>query len=215
MAGSLNKVQLIGNVGKDPEIRSTQDGKKIANVTVATSESWTDRSSGEKKERTEWHKVVVFNDGLSGVVESYVKKGSKIFVEGQLQTRKWTDQQGVDRYSTEVTLGAFNGQLILLGDRNGGGSRDDGDRGEPRSGNTRQQGGSRQGGSGGGYTGRASGGGGGGYQGRAGGGGGGYTGRANGGGNGSHQSGGGPSWDAPPGDHGFGGGGDLDDEIPF
>jgi len=123
MAGSLNRVELIGNVGKDPEIKTTQAGMKIVNLTLATSESWTDKASGEKKERTEWHRVVVFNDGLAGVIEKYVRKGSKIFVEGQLQTRKWTDQSGADRYSTEVVLQSFRGQIILLGERGGGGDR--------------------------------------------------------------------------------------------
>ena len=114
MAASLNRVQLIGNVGKDPEIRSTQGGERIANLTVATSESWTDKRSGEKKERTEWHRIAIFNDGLVGVVERFVHKGSRIFVEGQLTTRKWTDQSGQEKYSTEINLGKFNGTLILL-----------------------------------------------------------------------------------------------------
>jgi single-strand DNA-binding protein len=122
MAGSLNKVSLLGNVGKDPEIRNTQSGDKIGNLTLATSESWTDKASGEKKERTEWHRVVCFNDGLNGVIEKYVKKGSKIYVEGALQTRKWTDKDGIERYSTEVVLSRFNGTLILCGDRASGGS---------------------------------------------------------------------------------------------
>ena len=121
MAGSLNKVMLIGNCGKDPEIRTTQSGTKIANLSVATSESWTDKASGERKERTEWHRVVIFNDRLTEVVEKYVRKGSKIYVEGALQTRKWTDQQGQDRYSTEVVLQAFGATLVLLGDRQQGG----------------------------------------------------------------------------------------------
>jgi single-strand DNA-binding protein len=121
MAGSVNKVILVGNVGKDPEIRSTQTGMKIANITLATSESWKDKASGERKERTEWHRISVMNDGLSGVVERFVHKGSKIYVEGQLQTRKWTDKDGNDKYSTEVVLGAFNGTLVLLD-----GKRDDG-----------------------------------------------------------------------------------------
>lgn len=114
MAGSLNKVQLIGNVGKDPEIRSTQGGTEIANLSVATSESWKDKASGERKEKTEWHRVVIFNPGLVGVVKSYVKKGSKIYLEGQLQTRKWTDNAGVEKYSTEIVLQNFGGSLILL-----------------------------------------------------------------------------------------------------
>ena len=114
MAGSLNQVQLIGNVGKDPEIRTSQAGKKIANLTIATSETWNDRQSGERKERTEWHRVAIMNDALSGVVERYVKKGSKLFVSGQLQTRKWIDQSGQDRYSTEVILSGFDSKLVML-----------------------------------------------------------------------------------------------------
>jgi single-strand DNA-binding protein len=117
MAGSLNKVALLGNVGKDPEIRNTQSGEQIANLTLATSESWTDKSSGEKKERTEWHRITCFNPGLVGVIEKYVKKGSKIYVEGALQTRKWTDNQGQERYTTEIILSKFNGTLLLCGDR--------------------------------------------------------------------------------------------------
>ena len=114
MAGSVNKVILVGHVGKDPEIRSTQAGKKIASLSVATSERWKDNNSGEWRERTEWHRVICFNDGLSGVVERYIKKGSMVYIEGQLQTRKWQDQQGVDRYSTEVVLKGFNGSLTML-----------------------------------------------------------------------------------------------------
>ena len=121
MAGSLNRVQLIGHVGKDPEIRSTQGGAKIANLTLATSETWNDKASGEKKERTEWHRISIFNDGLVGVVERFVKKGSKLFIEGQLTTRKWTDQAGVEKYSTEINLGKFNGTLILLDGKQSGG----------------------------------------------------------------------------------------------
>src|SRR3990172_1819699 len=120
MAGSVNKVILVGNVGKDPEIRRTQDGRPIANINLATSESWRDKNTGEKKERTEWHRVVIFNENLCKVVEQYVKKGSKLYIEGQLQTRKWTDQAGVEKYSTEVVLQAFNGTLTMLdGARNG------------------------------------------------------------------------------------------------
>jgi len=111
---SVNKVILIGRVGKDPEIRSTQDGREVANFSVATSEYWKDKNSGERKEKTEWHKISVFNQGLIGVIKSYVKKGSKIYVEGSLQTRKWQDQSGKDCYSTEVVLQAFNGTLQLL-----------------------------------------------------------------------------------------------------
>lgn len=126
MAGSLNRVSLIGNIGKDPEIKTTQGGTRIANLTLATSESWTDKGSGERKERTEWHRIVIWNPGLIGVIEKYVHKGSKIFIEGSLQTRKWTAQDGSDRYSTEVVLSGFEGQLILLSrDDKGGSSRSD------------------------------------------------------------------------------------------
>src|SRR5437867_2071676 len=116
MAGSVNKVILIGNLGADPEIRRTQDGRPIANLRVATSDTWRDKNTGERKERTEWHRVVIFNEGLVKVVKSYLKKGSKVYLEGALQTRKWTDQQGVEKYSTEVVLQAFNGTLVMLGD---------------------------------------------------------------------------------------------------
>ena len=120
MAGSVNKVILIGNLGKDPEIRRTQDGRPIANLSVATSESWRDKATGERKEKTEWHRVVIFNEGLCKIVEQYLKKGSKVYLEGALQTRKWQDQSGQDRYSTEVVLQGFNSQLTML-DRAGGG----------------------------------------------------------------------------------------------
>jgi single-strand DNA-binding protein len=133
MAGSLNKVMLIGNVGADPEIRRTNDGRPIANLRIATSETWRDKNSGERKEKTEWHTVIVFNEGLAKVVDQYVKKGSKLYIEGALQTRKWTDKGGTDHYSTEIILQAFNGKLEMLdsrGDGNGGGRRDrDDDRG--------------------------------------------------------------------------------------
>lgn len=124
MAGSVNKVILVGNLGADPEIRRTQDGRPIANLSVATSESWRDRNTGEKREKTEWHRVVVFNEGLCKVIEQYVKKGSKVYLEGQLQTRKWQDNEGKDRYSTEVVLQGFNSTLTMLdgrGDSGGGG----------------------------------------------------------------------------------------------
>ena len=121
MAGSVNKVILIGNVGKDPEIRRTQDGRPIANLSIATSESWRDKNSGEKKEKTEWHRVVVFNEPLCKVIESYVKKGSKLYIEGSLQTRKWTDKEGVEKFSTEVVLQGFGGTLTMLDSRNAGG----------------------------------------------------------------------------------------------
>lgn len=124
MAGSVNKVILIGNVGADPEIRRTQDGRPIANLRIATSETWRDRNSGERREKTEWHTVVVFNEGLCKVVEQYVKKGAKLYIEGALQTRKWQDQNGNDRYSTEVVLQGFNSTLTMLDGRGeGGGDR--------------------------------------------------------------------------------------------
>src|SRR5579863_6191735 len=120
MAGSVNKVILVGNLGKDPEVRTTQDGTKIVNLTLATSETWNDRQSGERKEKTEWHRVVIFNDRVGDVAERFLKKGSKIYVEGSLQTRKWTDQQGQERYSTEVVIGRFKGELTMLDTRSGG-----------------------------------------------------------------------------------------------
>ena len=123
MAGSVNKVILIGNLGKDPEIRRTQDGRPIANLSVATSESWRDKATGERKEKTEWHRVVIFNEGLCRIAEQYLKKGSKVYLEGSLQTRKWQDQSGQDKYSTEVVLQGFNSQLTML-DRAGGGGGD-------------------------------------------------------------------------------------------
>jgi single-strand DNA-binding protein len=129
MAGSVNKVILIGNLGADPEIRRTQDGRPIANLRVATSDSWRDKATGERREKTEWHRVVIFNENLCRIAEQYLKKGSKVYLEGQLQTRKWQDQSGQDRYSTEVVLQGFNSQLTML-DRagNGGSARsEDGD----------------------------------------------------------------------------------------
>ncbi|MDR3532172.1 MAG: single-stranded DNA-binding protein [Rhodopila sp.] len=172
MAGSVNKVILVGNLGKDPEVRSTQDGSKIVNLTLATSETWNDRASGERKERTEWHRVVIFNDRTADVAERFLKKGAKIYVEGSLQTRKWTDQQGQERYTTEVVIGRFNGQLTMLDGRAGGGEGGG-------------AGGGFEGGSGGGYAPRerspaASG-----------------AGRSAGGG--ARGGSGGPSWDAPKG----------------
>ena len=121
MAGSVNKVILIGNLGADPEIRRTQDGRPIANLRVATSESWRDKATGERKEKTEWHRVVIFNEGLCKVVEQYLKKGAKVYLEGQLQTRKWTDKDNIERYSTEVVLQGFNSALTMLDGRGGGG----------------------------------------------------------------------------------------------
>ncbi|MDQ0318959.1 single-strand DNA-binding protein [Pararhizobium capsulatum DSM 1112] len=122
MVGSVNKVILIGNLGADPEIRHTQDGRPIANLNIATSESWRDRNSGERKEKTEWHRVVIFNEGLCKVAEQYLKKGATVYVEGQLQTRKWQDKDGHDRYSTEIVLQGFNSTLTMLGGRGDTGS---------------------------------------------------------------------------------------------
>ncbi|OWK35428.1 single-stranded DNA-binding protein [Fimbriiglobus ruber] len=114
MAGSINRVTLLGHLGKDPEIRKTQDGREIATLSVATSESWKDRNTGERRERVEWHRAVIFNDGLTGVARDYLRKGSKVYLEGQLQTRKWTDQSGQERYATEVVLQGFGATLVLL-----------------------------------------------------------------------------------------------------
>jgi single-strand DNA-binding protein len=123
MAGSVNKVILVGNLGADPEIRRTQDGRPIANLRIATSETWRDKATGERKEKTEWHRVVIFNEGLCKVAEQYLKKGAKVYIEGALQTRKWTDQQGVEKYSTEVVLQGFNSVMTMLdGARGGGGN---------------------------------------------------------------------------------------------
>jgi single-strand DNA-binding protein len=148
MAGSVNKVILVGNLGRDPEVRSTQDGSKMANLSLATSESWKDKNSGERREKTEWHRVVIFNDRLVDVAEKYLKKGSKIYIEGQLQTRKWTDQSGQERYSTEVVVSRFRGELTMLDGRGGGGEGggDGGGMSEPPA----QGGGGRTGGGGGG-----------------------------------------------------------------
>jgi single-strand DNA-binding protein len=121
MAGSINKVILVGNLGRDPEIRSTQDGMRIANLAVATSETWRDKMSGERKERTEWHRVVIFNERLAEVAEKYLKKGSKVYVEGALQTRKWTDNSGQERYTTEIVLQRFRGELTMLDGARGSG----------------------------------------------------------------------------------------------
>jgi single-strand DNA-binding protein len=121
MAGSVNKVILVGNLGADPEVRRMQDGRPIVNLRIATSESWRDKSSGERKEKTEWHRVVIFNEGLAKVAEQYLKKGAKVYIEGALQTRKWQDKDGQDKYSTEIVLQGFNSQLTML-DRAGGGS---------------------------------------------------------------------------------------------
>ncbi|MGH1417366.1 MAG: single-stranded DNA-binding protein [Hyphomicrobiaceae bacterium] len=127
MAGSINKVILVGNLGNDPEIRRTQDGRPIANLSIATSESWRDKNTGEKREKTEWHRVVIFNEGLCKIAEQYLRKGSKVYLEGQLQTRKWQDQSGQDKYSTEVVLQGFNGNLTMLDGRSGGAGAGAGD----------------------------------------------------------------------------------------
>lgn len=128
MAGSINKVILVGNLGRDPEVRATQDGREICNLAIATSESWKDRNTGERKEKTEWHRVVIFNENLTRIAKDYLRKGSKVYIEGQLQTRKWTDKDGQEKYSTEIVLQNFNGNLTLLdgkpgagGERSGGG----------------------------------------------------------------------------------------------
>ena len=117
MAGSINKVILVGNLGRDPEVRTTQDGSKIVNLSLATSERWKDRNTGEQRERTEWHRVVIFNENLGRIAEQYLRKGSTCYIEGQLQTRKWTDQQGAEKYTTEVVLQRYRGELTLLGGR--------------------------------------------------------------------------------------------------
>ena len=153
MAGSLNKVMLIGNLGADPEIRSFQNGGKVANLRIATSETWKDRNTGERQERTEWHTVAIFSEGLVGVVERFLRKGSKVYIEGQLQTRKWQDQSGNDRYSTEVVLRGLNGTLTMLDGAQGGGSGGGG-----QSGGWNQGGGAAGGGAAGGGMGGTGGG---------------------------------------------------------
>jgi single-strand DNA-binding protein len=122
MAGSVNKVILVGNLGKDPEVRRLNSGEPVVNLRIATSESWKDKATGERKEKTEWHQVVIFNENLARVAEQYLKKGSKVYVEGQLQTRKWTDQSGAEKYTTEIVLQRFRGELTILDSRGGGGS---------------------------------------------------------------------------------------------
>ncbi|MDE0811130.1 MAG: single-stranded DNA-binding protein [Alphaproteobacteria bacterium] len=141
MAGSVNKVILIGNLGRDPEVRSMQDGGKIVQLSVATSESWRDRASGERRERTEWHRVVIFNEQLAKISEQYLRKGSTVYLEGQLQTRKWTDQQGQEKYTTEVVLQRYRGELTMLGGRADGGSGGGGYDGYDQSGGGGSQGG--------------------------------------------------------------------------
>ncbi len=149
MAGSVNKVILVGNLGRDPEIRTTQSGMKVANLRLATSERWKDRSSGEMQERTEWHSIAIFNEHLVGVAERFLHKGSKVYVEGQLQTRKWTDQQGQERYTTEIVMNRFRGELQMLDSRgdSGGGGGSGGSQGG--GGNDGGYGGGSQGGGGG------------------------------------------------------------------
>ena len=172
MAGSVNKVIIVGNLGRDPEVRSFGNGGKVVNLRIATSENWRDKQTGERKERTEWHSVAIYNEALGKIAEQYLKKGSTVYIEGQLETRKWQDQSGADRYSTEVVLRQFRGELTLLGGRDGGGSGGGGgydDRGGPD-----------EGGQGGGYGG--GGGGGGGSQGGSGSYGGGSGGGSQGGG---------------------------------
>ena len=140
MSGSVNKVILVGNLGRDPELRTLNSGDRVANLNLATSETWRDRNSGERKERTEWHRVVIFNDNLVKVAESYLRKGSKIYLEGSLQTRKYTDNAGAERYSTEVVLQKFRGELTMLdGKGEGGGAREDGDFGGYASSGPRNQ----------------------------------------------------------------------------
>lgn len=163
MAGSVNKVILVGNLGRDPESRSFQNGGKVVNLRIATSESWKDRATGERRERTEWHSVAIFNEGLARTAEQYLRKGSKVYIEGQLQTRKWQDQSGQDRYSTEVVLQGFNAQLVMLdgrGEGGGGGGRSSGGWGNDDGGYGDAGGGMGGGGFSGGGGGRSGGGGG-------------------------------------------------------
>ena len=145
MAGSVNKVILIGNLGKDPEVRSMNSGDKVVNLSIATSETWRDKATGERKEKTEWHRVVIFNEQLGKVAEQYLKKGSTVYIEGQLQTRKWTDQSGAEKYSTEIVLQKFRGELTMLGGRGDGGG---GSGGGGYGGGERSSGGGRSGGGG-------------------------------------------------------------------
>lgn len=145
MAGSVNKVILIGNLGRDPEVRSMSNGGKVVNLNIATSESWNDRQSGQRQERTEWHRVVIFNENLGQVAEKYLRKGSKVYVEGSLQTRKWTDQSGAEKYTTEIVLQRFRGELTMLdGPRQGGEGGGDFGGGNSYGGGSQQSGGGRQ-----------------------------------------------------------------------
>ncbi|GFZ78619.1 hypothetical protein GCM10011497_03400 [Elstera cyanobacteriorum] len=191
MAGSVNKVILVGNLGRDPEVRSMQDGRKIVQLSVATSESWRDRATGERREKSEWHRVVIFNDRLADVAERFLKKGAKVYLEGQLQTRKWTDQSGQEKYTTEIVLQQYRGELTMLDGRGEGGG---------------------EGGYGGGSSGGDFGGGDSGYGGGSSSGGG--YGGGRGGSSGGSSSGGGFGGGSSSGG-GFGRGGDIDDEIPF
>ena len=155
MAGSVNKVILVGNLGQDPQSKSFQNGGKVVNLRIATSESWKDRNSGERKEKTEWHSVAIFNEGLANVAERFLRKGSKVYIEGSLQTRKWQDQSGADRYSTEIVLQGFNSVLTML-DGPGGGQGGGGGGGRDDFGGGNDFGGGSGGGSGGGYGGGGS-----------------------------------------------------------
>lgn len=191
MAGSVNKVIIVGNLGRDPEVRNFPNGGKVVNLRIATSETWRDKQSGERKERTEWHSVAIFNENLGKIAEQYLKKGSTVYIEGQLETRKWQDQSGADRYTTEVVLRQFRGELTLLGGRDGGGSGGAGgdyDRGRDED----QGGGSGGGASSGGYS----------------------RGGSSGGSYGGGSSSGGGSGSGSGGSSG-GGRSDIDDEIPF
>ena len=160
MAGSVNKVIIVGNLGRDPEVRSFPNGGRVVNLRIATSETWRDKQSGERKERTEWHSVAIFNEGLGKIAEQYLKKGSTVYIEGQLETRKWQDQSGADRYTTEVVLRQFRGEVTLLGGRDGGGGGGGGgddrggyDEGASQGGGGSYGGGGSRGGSGGGSSG--------------------------------------------------------------
>ena len=139
MAGSVNKVILVGNLGRDPEVRNLQDGSPVVNFTLATNESWTDRASGERRDRTEWHRVVIFNARLADIAQKYLRKGLKVYIEGALQTRKWTDQSGAERYTTEVVVGRFRGELTMLGGR-GEGNGSEAHEGDPIGGDPREEG---------------------------------------------------------------------------
>ena len=151
MSGSLNKVLLIGNLGNDPDVRTMQNGGRVVNLSIATSESWKDKNTGERQTKTEWHRVVIFNEGLVKVAENYLKKGSKVYIEGQVETRKWTDQSGVEKYTTEIVLRPYRGELTMLDSRNSGGG-DEGGYGGGFSQNSGQSGGHSGGGFGGGAS---------------------------------------------------------------